>query len=79
MKAILVATGYDCYKALFGLGNYYVGGNKYTQDLSTSMYNASSIVALSRLLKNAFQKCPKQNVPLPCHCHKLIEWEGQCI
>ena len=86
MEAILDATDYDCSRALFGLGNY-IGGDRYTQDLSTSMYDASSLLAFTRLVENASEKCLKQNVPLPYHCpgsaqfleEKLIEWENQCI
>ncbi len=86
MEAILVATDHDCSRALFGLGNY-VGGDRYTQDLSTSMYDASSLLAFPRLVENASERCLKQNVGLPYHCpgsaqfteEQLIEWETECI
>ena len=82
---ILLATNYEPARALYGLCSY-VGGNEYTQELSTSMYDSSSALAGPKHPENATRRCLMQCVALPhwvdCQKFTLEEkeaYEDKCL
>ena len=68
MHALLTACSYDLSTALIALGSY-VGGDQFTQEMSSSMYDAKSSISLPKYVANASARCLAQTVPMPYHIH----------
>lgn len=64
--AVQLASNYDHSCCFYGIGSY-IGGDQYNQELSTSMYDASSCISLPKYPENASPRCFEKTVPLPYH------------
>ena len=83
--AMLMASDMAAETCLYPLCSYY-GGNRYTQEMSTSMYDASSQLALPKYPENATPRCLRQVVVLPywvpCEEHSeddRLAYEVKCL
>jgi 4-aminobutyrate aminotransferase-like enzyme len=83
--AMLLASNCNLELCLYAQGSY-VGGNRYTQEVSTSMYDAKSLLSVPRFPDNATQRCLMQTVALPywvdCTTYsdsEKCEHENRCL
>lgn len=84
--ALLMASGGDPSRCLTALGSY-VGGNGFTQPMSTSMYDTTNRLSVPKFPENASPECLASTVALPHTCgpcenftrEEMLEHEAKCL